>query len=46
LLSAAAHEHWVNTPIASGVIDETGSARVEFKVQSASMMVKPDSKVQ
>src|SRR5580693_4872113 len=45
LLSAAAHEHWVNAPIASGVIDETGAARVEFKVQSASMMVKPDPKV-
>jgi polyisoprenoid-binding protein YceI len=45
LLAVAAHEHWVAAPIASGVIDETGAARVEFKVQSASMMVKPDPKV-
>src|ERR1700689_2572972 len=45
LLSAAAHEHWVTAPIASGVIDETGEAHVEFKVQSASMTGKPDPKV-
>jgi len=44
-LSAAGHEHWVSAPIASGVIDETGAARVEFQVQSASMMVKPDPAV-
>lgn len=44
MFSMAAHEHWVSAPIASGVIDETG-ARVEFKVRSASMMVKPDPKV-
>ena len=44
MFSMAAHEHWVSAPIASGVIDETG-ARVEFKVLSASMMVKPDPKV-
>ena len=45
LLSAAAHEHWVSAPIASGVIDETGAARVEFKVLSAKMTVKPDPKI-
>jgi len=45
LLSMAAHEHWVSAPIASGVIGETGAARGEFKVQSGSMMVKPDPKV-
>jgi hypothetical protein len=45
LFSMAAHEHWVSAPIASGVIDETGASRVEFKVQSASMMVKPDPNV-
>jgi polyisoprenoid-binding protein YceI len=44
MFSMAAHEHWVGAPIASGVIDETG-ARVEFRVLSASMMVKPDPKV-
>ena len=27
------------------MIDETGAAHVEFKVQSASMTVKPDPKV-
>jgi polyisoprenoid-binding protein YceI len=45
LAAAAGHEHWVTAPIASGVIDETGEAHVEFKVLSASMMVKPDPKV-
>jgi polyisoprenoid-binding protein YceI len=35
----------VNAPIASGVIDETGAAHVEFKVQSAKMTVRPDPKV-
>jgi len=45
LLSAAAHEHWVSAPIASGVIDEGSAPRVEFQVQTASMMVKPDPKV-
>ncbi len=44
LLSAAAHEHWVSAPIASGTIDES-AARVEFKVQSAKMTVNPDPKV-
>jgi hypothetical protein len=45
LFSAAAHEHWVNAPIASGAIGEAGLLRVEFKVQSAQLMVKPDPKV-
>jgi len=45
LLSAAAHEHWVSAPIASGAIDETGAGRVEFKVESAKMTVKPDPTV-
>jgi polyisoprenoid-binding protein YceI len=45
LLSAAAHEHWVSARIASGVIDETSTPRVEFKVRSASMTVIPDPKV-
>jgi len=45
LLSAAAHEHWVSAPIASGAIDETSAGRVEFKVESAKMTVKPDPKV-
>jgi polyisoprenoid-binding protein YceI len=45
LLSAAAHEHWVTAPIASGAIDETSAPHIEFKVQAASMMVKPDPKI-
>ena len=45
LMSIAAHDHWVNAPIASGVIDEAGAPRVEFKVLSASMTVKPDPKI-
>lgn len=44
LLSAAAHEHWVSARIASGSIDETG-LRVEFKVRSAGLIIKPDPKV-
>jgi polyisoprenoid-binding protein YceI len=45
LLSMAAHDHWISAPIASGVIDESGAPRVAFTVKSASMMVKPDPKV-
>ncbi|HEX4135163.1 MAG TPA: YceI family protein [Bryobacteraceae bacterium] len=40
-LSAAAHDHLVSAPIASGSIDET-ALRVEFKVASAKMTVRPD----
>ncbi len=42
LFSAAAHEHWVNAPIASGKI---GDASVEFTVDTSKMKVKPDPKV-
>jgi polyisoprenoid-binding protein YceI len=45
LLSVAGHEHWVSAPISSGVISESGSPRVEFKVETAKMRVKPDPKV-
>jgi polyisoprenoid-binding protein YceI len=45
LLSAAGHEHWVNAPIASGSIGESGAPHVEFSVETASMRVKPDPKV-
>ena len=44
ILAMAGHEHWVNAPIASGVIDES-AGRVEFRVQTASMKVKPDPKI-
>src|SRR6185295_16366043 len=45
LLSAAGHEHWVSAPISSGTIRESPSASVEFTIQTAKMMVKPDPKV-
>ena len=44
LLSAAGHEHWVNAPISSGIIDDSVQ-RVEFAVETAKMRVKPDPKV-
>ena len=44
-LSAAGHEHWVAAPISFGTIRESPSAYVEFTVQTAKMMVKPDPKV-
>jgi len=43
LLSAAGHEHWVNAPIASGFIRESGP-HVEFTVNTRAMTVKPDPK--
>lgn len=42
LLAKAAHEHWVNAPISSGSISETGELAIEFKVETAKMTVKPD----
>ena len=42
LFSAAGHEHWVSAPIASGKFSDS---RVEFKVATAKMAVKPDPKV-
>jgi polyisoprenoid-binding protein YceI len=45
LFSAAGHEHWINAPINSGTLSESGTPQVEFTVQSAKMTVKPDPKV-
>jgi polyisoprenoid-binding protein YceI len=45
LLSAAGHDHWVNAPIAAGLIRESSPPHVEFTVDTATMTVKPDSKV-
>jgi polyisoprenoid-binding protein YceI len=45
LLSVAGHEHWVNAPISSGVLNESDNPRVEFQVEAAKMEVKPDPKV-
>src|SRR5882762_8456889 len=45
LFSAAGHEHWVSAPIASGRLSDSTHPRVEFKVATAKMVVKPDPKV-
>src|ERR1700748_1163864 len=45
LFSAAAHDHTVNAPISSGAIVESGSPRIEFRVETAKMTVKPDPKI-
>jgi len=45
LLSAAGHEHWINAPIASGMIGESPSPHIEFTVATSKMTVKPDPKV-
>jgi polyisoprenoid-binding protein YceI len=45
LFSAAAHDHTIEAPIAAGTIQESPSPRVEFKVETAKMMVKADPKV-
>jgi len=45
LLSAAAHDHTVNAPISSGTIQESGTQRIEFRVETAKMKVKPDPKI-
>jgi hypothetical protein len=45
LLSMAAHEHWVNAPIASGTLRESPDPRVEFVVETTKMTVKPDAAI-
>lgn len=45
LFSVAGHEHWVNAPISSGVIDDSNTPHVEFRVDAARLEVKPDPKV-
>jgi polyisoprenoid-binding protein YceI len=45
LLSVAGHEHWVNVPISSGVLNDSANPRIEFQVEAARMEVKPDPKV-
>ncbi len=45
LFSAAGHEHWITAPIASGKFNDSANPRVEFKVSTARMTVKPDPKV-
>jgi polyisoprenoid-binding protein YceI len=45
MFSAAGHEHWVEAPISSGVLNESSAPRVEFKVETAKMTVRRDPKV-
>lgn len=45
LLSVAAHDHTINAPISSGTILEAGTQRIEFRVETARMTVKPDPKI-
>jgi polyisoprenoid-binding protein YceI len=45
LLSAAAHDHTIIAPIASGTLRQSASPSIEFTVETAKMTVKPDPKV-
>ena len=44
LFSVAGHEHWVEAPVSSGIIDDSTPERVEFRVEASKMQVKPDPK--
>jgi polyisoprenoid-binding protein YceI len=45
VFSAAGHDHWINASIFAGVINESDSPHVEFKVEASTMRVKPDPAV-
>ena len=45
MLSAAAHNHTIDAPIASGTMRESAPPHVEFMVEAAKMTVQPDPKV-
>ena len=45
LFSAAGHDHTINAPLSSGLLQESPMPRVEFTVETAKMTVKPDPKV-
>ena len=45
LFSVAGHEHWVEAPISSGVVNQSAPAHVEFRVEAARMEVRADPKV-
>lgn len=45
LFSAAAHDHTINAPIASGTMRESGAQHIEFTIEAAKMTVRPDPKV-
>ena len=45
LLSTAAHEHWVNAPIAGGTIDGDGARpAVWFTVDARKLSVRPEKR--
>jgi hypothetical protein len=43
--SIAGHEHWVSAPISQGVRNDSDRPRADFRVDTAKMLVKPDSKI-
>ncbi len=45
LFSAAAHDHTIDAPIASGAMRESGAPNIEFTVEASKMTVRPDPKV-
>jgi len=45
LLSAAAHNHTINAPIASGTMRESAPPHIEFTVETAKMTAEPDPKI-
>lgn len=45
LLSAAAHNHTINAPIASGTMRESAPAHIEFTVETAKMLVEQDPRI-
>jgi polyisoprenoid-binding protein YceI len=45
LFPAAAHDHKIDAPIASGSMRESGAPHIEFTVDAAKMTVRPDPKV-
>jgi hypothetical protein len=46
LFAAAAHEHWVDAPIASGTIDAAGvTPSVRFRVDARRLSVRPEQGV-
>jgi len=45
LLSAAAHNHTINAPIATGTMRESAPPHIAFTVEAAKMTVEPDPKI-
>jgi hypothetical protein len=45
LFAVAAHEHWVDAPMAGGTIDAGATPSVEFRVDSRKLSIKPEAGV-